>query len=69
MGVAMAVAIGCLWLTIKFGPEERAKFLSSLKPNPCSSLHEDEAATEAGRNGLENRGPGLPFVGAQPACW
>ena len=37
MGIAMAVVIGCLWLIIKFGPEEHGKLFVMPKTEPTTS--------------------------------
>ena len=34
MGIAMAVVIGCLWLIVKFGPEEHGKLFVMPKTEP-----------------------------------
>jgi MFS transporter, SHS family, lactate transporter len=36
MGVAMAVVIGCLWLIVKFGPEEHGKLFVMPKTEPAA---------------------------------
>jgi hypothetical protein len=36
MGVAMAVVIGCLWLIIKFGPEEHGKLFVMPQAEPAA---------------------------------
>jgi SHS family lactate transporter-like MFS transporter len=35
MSLAMVIVIGCLWLIIKFGPEEHGKVFVMLTPEPA----------------------------------
>ena len=51
MGIAMLVVIGCLWLIIKFGPEEHGKFFVMPTPEPATLRGHGDTA-EAYRIGL-----------------